>query len=306
MEAQNLSTIIKNTAKDAGFSSCAIISSDNFGEEKSIAFQEWIDNNYHANKQYLTRNISKRFSPQKIMLQCKSVIVLTFNYFPSQKQPDNSFFIAKYAWGEDYHTLLQDKMKKITNVLQNSYPSATYKCYTDSSPLSEKNIAYHAGLGFIGKHSLLITPQFGSYIFISEILTDIILPYDNVKKIESTCGNCTLCTEACPTGAIVKPYVIDCNKCISHQTIESKDTSNTTYLHNWIYGCDICQDVCPHNKSPKPHNEIRLKPHPLLLEQTKQDWIQLTQTKFNELFKNTPVKRIGFSKMKNNIERNIL
>jgi len=233
----------------------------------------------------------------------KSVISLLYNYFPSQNQKDPSApKISKYALGTDYHFVIKDKLKSLLNFIQDEIGEVHGRAFVDSAPILEKAWAAKSGLGWIGKHSNLLTQQVGSFYFLAELIIDLDLEYD--APATDHCGTCTACIDACPTQAIVEPYNVDGSKCISYFTIELKNeipTSVKGKFDDWMFGCDVCQDVCPWNRFSKPHSEPLFNPHPDLLTMTQKDWEEITEDVFKKVFKKSPVKRTKFSGLKRNI-----
>lgn len=258
----------------------------------------------HGEMQYMNNHFDKRLDPTKLVENSKSVISLLLNYYPSQVQEDkNAPKISKYAYGTDYHFVIKDKLKSLLNFIQEEIGTVHGRAFVDSAPVLDKAWAAKSGLGWVGKHSNLITKQVGSFYFIAELIVDLELEYDN--PVTDHCGNCTACIDACPTQAIVEPYVVDGSKCISYFTIELKNeipTSVKGQFENWMFGCDICQDVCPWNRFSKPHNEPLFNPHPELLSMTKKDWEEITEDVFKKIFKKSAVKRTKFSGLKRNIQ----
>lgn len=301
-----LTELIKQKASLLGFDGCSIIAPQPALSEQNN-LQHWLENQFHAEMHYLERNSDKRIDPLQIMPDACSMIMLIKNYFPKEQQEKDTLQIAKYAYGTDYHRVIKQLLHALEQYIQSLVANAKTISYTDTGAILEKHHASRAGLGSIGKHSLLITPAFGSYCFIAEILTDVVLEYDQVQPKKDICGNCSLCIDACPTQAITAPYVIDARRCISYNTIESKTSIAEDVQHNmqgYIYGCDICQDVCPHNKQAKPNTTVTFQLTDALKQMTYNDWLALDSDRFSVLFSDTPVKRMGFERMKTIIEYN--
>lgn len=300
-----ISGSIKEKAISLGFLECVIIPADSLPEEKE-PFQNWLDNGMHGEMGYMTRNIEKRLDPRLLYENAKTIIVVLQNYFPKETQADSTApIISKYAYGTDYHFIMKDKLKELLQFIKHEIPDCNGRPFVDSAPVLERAWAKKAGLGWIGKNSILISPKHGSFFFIGELILDIELPYDDTKLVPNHCGNCTRCVDACPTNAIVSSHIIDARKCISYQTIELKgdlDTNLKGQFENRVFGCDICQDVCPWNSKSEPHNEPGFNAHPKLLQLKKQDWHEMERPLFSELFKNSAVKRTGFKGLKRNIE----
>jgi len=282
--------------------SCGISKSE-FLEEEAPRLENWLNKNQHGEMQYMENHFDKRLDPTKLVQDSKSVISLLLNYFPSEEQNQNSYKLSKYAYGIDYHFVIKDKLKQLLNFIQDEIGEVHGRAFVDSAPVLDKAWAAKSGLGWIGKHSNLLTQQVGSFYFIAELIIDLELTYDN--PITDHCGSCTACIDACPTQAIVEPYVVDGSKCISYYTIELKNeipTSVKGQFDNWMFGCDICQDVCPWNRFSKSHNEPLFNPHPELLSMTKKDWEEITEDVFKKIFKKSAVKRTKFNGLKRNIE----
>ena len=295
--------LIKTEAKRLGFLSCGISKAE-FLETEAPRLEHWLNNNRHGSMQYMENHFDKRLDPTKLVEDSKSVISLLLNYFPSQTQKDTEApKLSKYAYGNDYHHVIKSKLKALTHFIQNEIGEVNGRAFVDSAPVLDKAWAAKSGLGWIGKHSNLLTQQVGSFYFIADLIIDLDLEYDTITT--DHCGTCTACIDACPTQAIVEPYVVDGSKCISYFTIELKDQLPNEMkgkFDDWIFGCDVCQDVCPWNKFSKPHREPLFNPHPDLLEMTKKDWEEITEDVFKKVFQKSAVKRTKFSGLKRNIE----
>jgi len=294
--------LIKTEAKRLGFLSCGI-SKAQFLEEEAPRLETWLNQNMHGKMQYMENHFDKRLDPTKLVQDSKSVISLLLNYFPSEEQNQNSFKLSKYAYGTDYHFVIKDKLKQLLQFIQEEIGEVYGRAFVDSAPVLDKAWAAKSGLGWIGKHSNLLTQQVGSFYFIAELIIDLDLKYD--LPVTDHCGECTACIDACPTQAIVEPYVVDGSKCISYFTIELKENIPTEFkgqMDDWVFGCDVCQDVCPWNRFSKPHNEPLFNPHPELLSMTKKDWEEITEDVFKKVFKDSAVKRTKFSGLTRNIE----
>jgi epoxyqueuosine reductase len=253
---------------------------------------------------YLEENFDKRLDPTLLVPGAKSVISLGYNYFPKQdlKQSDSDLKIAKYAYGEDYHFVIKDKLKIFIERLREKIGEVNGRAFVDSAPVHERAWAHKSGLGWVGKNSLLLNKNMGSFFFLSELIVDLELEYDS--PIKDYCGTCTACMDACPTDAIPQPYVVDGSKCISYFTIELKEEIPATVkgkFENWIFGCDICQDVCPWNRFSKPHHEPSFDAHPDLEKMTTKDWTEISEEVFQKLFKKSAVKRTKLSGLQRNI-----
>ena len=294
-------SLIKTEAKRLGFLSCGI-SKAQFLEEEAPRLEKWLNKNRHGQMQYMENHFDKRLDPTKLVEDSKSVISLLLNYYPEEKQNKNIFKLSKYAHGNDYHFVIKDKLKSLLHFIQDEIGDVHGRAFVDSAPVLDKAWAAKSGLGWIGKHSNLLTQQVGSFYFIAELIIDLELEYDN--SVTDHCGTCTACIDACPTEAITEPYVVDGSKCISYFTIELKENIPTEFkskMDDWMFGCDVCQDVCPWNKFSKSHSEPLFNPHPELLSMTKKDWEDITEDTFKKVFKNSAVKRTKFSGLRRNI-----
>ncbi len=293
--------LIKAESKRLGFLSCGI-SKAGFLEEDAPRLENWLHNNHQGQMSYMENNFEKRLNPTLLVEDSKSVVSLLLNYFPSEEQNKESYKISKYAYGQDYHFVIKEKLKELLNTIQIEIGEVSGRAFVDSAPVLDKVWASKGGLGWIGKNSNLITQKVGSFYFIAELIIDLELEYDHA--ITDHCGTCTACIDSCPTDAIVSPYVVDGSKCISYFTIELKE--NLPYemkgkLDDWIFGCDVCQDVCPWNRFSKPHKEPLFNPSTELLSFTKRDWEEITDEVFKNIFKNSAVKRTKIEGLKRNI-----
>ena len=293
--------LIKTEAKRLGFLSCGISKAD-FLEEEAPRLENWLNNNMHGQMQYMENHFDKRLDPTKLVEGSKRGVSLLLNYFPSQEQTANSYKLSKYAYGTDYHFIIKDKLKSLLHFIQDEIGEVSGRAFVDSAPVLDKAWAAKSGLGWIGKHSNLLTQRVGSFYFIAELIIDLDLEYDSVTT--NHCGTCTACIDACPTEAITEPYVVDSSKCISYFTIELKENIPTEFkgqFDDWMFGCDVCQDVCPWNKFSKAHSEPLFNPHPDLLAMTKKDWEEITEDVFKKIFKKSAVKRTKYSGLARNI-----
>jgi len=299
---QKNTEFIKKEAKKLGFSGCGI-SKARFLSEEAKNFEKWLSNGYQGSMSYLEKNIDKRLNPTILVPGSKSVISLAFNYFPPKKLIDNNnFIISKYAYGKDYHKVLKKKLKKLFFLMREKIGNIEGRVFVDSAPIHERAWAKLSGLGWIGKNSLLINKNQGSFFFLAEIICDLELEYD--EPVLNRCGNCSRCIDACPTDAITKAQVINAKKCISYLTIENKDNipeELNDSMNNSIFGCDICQDVCPWNKNSKPHEEIEFLPKKNLKKLRKKDWVELTEETFDRIFEGSAIKRTKYKGLKRNI-----
>lgn len=292
---------IKTEAKRLGFLGCGISRAE-FLEQEAPRLEAWLDKNYHGDMAYMANHFDKRLDPRKLVEETKSVVSVLLNYYPAEQQHLESYKISKYAYGQDYHFVIKTKLKELMHSIQQEIGNVQGRAFVDSAPVMDKAWAAKAGLGWIGKHSNLLTKEVGSFYFIGELLLDLDLEPD--RPTTNHCGTCTACIDACPTNAIVEPYVVDGSKCISYFTIELKDQIPAGYaqhFEDWMFGCDICQDVCPWNRFSKSHNEPLFQPHPDLISYQKSDWEEITQEVFDEIFKKSAVKRTKFAGLKRNI-----
>lgn len=295
--------LIKLNAKELGFSFCGI-SRSSYLEEEAPRLESWLKNNYHGQMKYMENHFDIRLNPKLLVDDAKSVITLMYNYFTTDEQKDQNYKIAKYAMNEDYHVVIKNKLNAFIHLLKKNIGDINARGFTDSAPILERVWAKKSGIGWIGKNSLLINRQQGSYFFLAEIVLDVELEYD-IELEKDYCGTCKACIEACPTEAIVDNQIIDGSKCISYLTIELKEETIPkefkNKLKNYIFGCDICQEVCPWNRFSLPHQEEKFKAKNELLQMQKEDWEDLTEEVFNSLFKYSAVKRTKFKGLKRNI-----
>ena len=296
------SQLIKAEAKRLGFLSCGI-SKAAFLEEEAPRLEIWLNKNHHGEMKYMENHFDKRLNPTLLVDDAKSVISLLLNYYPSEIQNTDSYKISKYAYGQDYHFVIKEKLQELLQTIQTEIGEVSGRAFVDSAPVLDKAWAAKSGLGWIGKNSNLLTQQVGSFYFIAELVVDLDLEYDYATT--DHCGTCTVCIDACPTEAIVSPYVVDGSKCISYFTIELKENIPQEMkgkMDDWIFGCDVCQDVCPWNRFSKSHNEPLFNPNPELLSMTKKDWEEITEDTFKKVFKNSAVKRTKLDGIKRNIK----
>lgn len=292
---------IKEKARELGFSYCGI-SKAVFLEEEAPRLENWLKRNMHGSMSYMENHFDKRLDPRLLVPGARSVVSLLLNYYPEEKQRQDSFKISKYAYGEDYHFVIKDKLKSLLYGIQDEIGEVDGRVFVDSAPVLDKAWAARSGLGWIGKNNNLIRKGEGSFFFIAELILDLELEYDNVTT--DHCGSCTACIDACPTQAIESPYIVNGSKCISYLTIELKDAIPEEFsgkLDDWMYGCDVCQDVCPWNRFSKNHNEPLFQPKPSLIDYDKQQWQDLTAELFNDIFRKSAVKRTKFTGLMRNI-----
>lgn len=293
---------IKTWTKELGFMSVGIAKAE-FLEEEAPKLEYWLKQNYHGEMRYMENHFDMRLDPRKLVDGAKSVISLSYNYYTEKKLYNDAPKLAKYAFGEDYHVVVKDKLRLLLQKINEEIGEVSARVFVDSAPILERTWANKSGIGWIGKHSLLINKQHGSFFFLAEIILDLELEYDAPFETNH-CGTCTACIDACPTNAIVENKVIDGSKCISYFTIELKDALPTAYQHqmeDWMFGCDICQDICPWNRFSTPHNEPRFMPKEKTLSMNRKEWKEITEDIFNEIFKGSAVKRTKYAGLKRNI-----
>lgn len=304
MDKDLLSQKIKITGQQLGFDMVGISKAE-FLEEEAPRLEAWLENGQHGKMQYMENHFDKRLDPRKLVDGAKSVISVIHNYFPetSYQQPEGAPKISTYAWGEDYHKVLKQKLYRLYEMIGEEVGELPAgRVFVDSAPVMDKAWARKAGLGWIGKHTNLISPQRGSFFFIGEIILDLELAYDG--PIKDFCGTCTRCIDACPTDALA-PYQIDSNKCISYLTIELKSSMDEAFgeqLEGWAYGCDICQEVCPWNKFAKPHPGEEFKPLDHILDFGPREWEELDERQFKKLKRRSAMNRVKWEKMKSNLK----
>ena len=293
--------LIKQEASRLGFLSCGVSKAE-FLEEEAPRLEQWLSQNMQGDMSYMENHFDKRLDPTLLVPGAKSVVSLLYNYYPEQQPDWDGFKISKYALGVDYHKVIRKKMKALVRFIEDEIGEVQGRAFVDSAPVLDKAWAAKSGLGWMGKHSNLLTKQLGSFYFIAELIIDLELEYDT--PVTDHCGSCTACIDACPTEAIVQPYVVDGSKCISYLTIELKESIPSDFsgkMDDWIFGCDVCQDVCPWNRFSKSHREPLFDPSPQLLSMTKADWVDMTKEVFDELFPRSAVKRTGYEGLRRNI-----
>ena len=303
MSSSHHTFLLKEKAEELGFTYCKVSKAD-FLHKEALQLEKWLAKDYHGEMSYMENHFDKRLDPRLLVDGAKSVISLAFNYYSTEQQEDKKApKISMYAFGRDYHKVVKQKLKLLFNFLQEEIGDINGRYFVDSAPVMEKSWAEKSGIGWIGKHSNLISKSQGSYFFLAELIVDIPFIYD--APIKDYCGTCTKCIDACPTDAITEPYVVDGSKCISYFTIELKNAIPKNVngkFENWMFGCDICQLVCPWNKFSVPHKESSFFPKKELLSLKKQDWKNLKEEEFEEIFEGSAVKRAGFKGLKRNIE----
>ena len=293
--------LIKAESKRLGFLSCGI-SKAGFLEEEAPRLENWLNNQMNGQMSYMENHFDKRLNPTLLVDDAKSVISLLLNYYPSELQNEDSYKISKYAYGQDYHHVIKEKLKELLHFIQTEIGEVSGRAFVDSAPVLDKAWAAKSGLGWIGKNSNLITQKVGSFYFIAELIIDLELEYDSPTT--DHCGSCTACIDACPTEAIVAPYVVDGSKCISYFTIELKENLPQEMkgkFDDWMFGCDVCQDVCPWNRFSKPHNEPLFEANSDILNFSKSDWEEISVDTFQKVFKNSAVKRTKYEGLLRNI-----
>jgi len=295
--------LIKEYASKLGFLSCGI-SEACFLEDEAPKLEKWLNQNHHGKMNYMENHFDKRLDPRKLVPGAKSVVSLLLNYHTDKNQYDTQApKISKYAFGEDYHYVIKKKLKKFLKFISNEIGEVQGRVFVDSAPVMDKVWASKSGLGWIGKNTNLISKKVGSFFFIAELIIDLELEYD--LPTTDHCGNCTACLDACPTDALIAPYQIDSSKCISYLTIELKDKIPSEFkgkMDQWAFGCDVCQTVCPWNRFSEPHEVSEFEPNEKIMSMSKKDWEELTEEVFNDLFKNSAIKRTNFSGLKRNIK----
>ena len=294
---------IKSKAKALGFLSCGISKAD-FLEEEAPRLEQWLSQNYHGEMAYMANHFDKRLDPRVLVPGAKSVVSLLLNYHTEEKQTDvEAPKIASYAFGDDYHNVIKDKLKQLMSFIHKEIGEVEGRVFVDSAPVMDKAWAAKSGLGWIGKNTNLISKKAGSFFFIAELILDLELEHD--LPTTDHCGSCTACIDACPTDALLAPYQIDGSKCISYVTIELKNEIPTDFqgkMDNWAFGCDVCQTVCPWNRFATPHSEPALNPPSELLSLSKNEWEEMTQEVFSVIFKNSAIKRTKYEGLKRNIK----
>jgi len=292
---------VKGIALQLGFAYCGISKAQHL-EEEEVHLTKWLQNGYHGKMQWMEGHFDKRVDPTKLVDGAKSVVSLLFNYYPKEKYDNAEYKISKYAYGADYHHIIKHKLKTFMEHISAEIGEVGGRVFVDSAPVLDRAWAAKSGLGWIGKNSMLITKQQGSFYFIAELIIDLELVADSPTT--DHCGTCTACIDACPTDAIVADKVIDSTKCISYLTIELKENIPASFkgqMEGWVFGCDICQDICPWNKFSNTNTESGFNPHPDLKELHQDDWEELTEDVFKDVFKKSAVKRAGYMKLKENL-----
>lgn len=296
--------IVKDEAKRLGFGYCGISKAE-FLEDEAPRLENWLKKNMQGKMSYMENHFDMRLDPTKLVPGAKSVVSLLLNYYTDAKQLDETApKISRYAYGEDYHFVIKKKLREMLHTLEVKIGRTVGgRGFVDSAPVLDKAWAKRGGLGWIGKNSNLINKNSGSFFFVAELILDVELTPDS--PVGDFCGTCTRCIDACPTDAIVSPYIVDGSKCISYFTIELKEAIPETEkgkFDNWMFGCDVCQDVCPWNRFSAPNTHAEFAPSDALLKKSKAEWEEITEDVFRELFRKSPVKRTKFEGLKRNIQ----
>jgi len=299
----NISAYIKALAKEEGFMYCGIAKALRL-EDDERRLEKWLNKEMHGKMGYMENHFDLRVDPTKLVPGAKSVITFLMNYYPKEQQMQDVPKIARYAWGEDYHEVIRAKLKTILSKIEEKTGEINGRGFVDSAPVLERAWALRSGLGWVGKNGNLITKSTGSYFFIATLITDLVLEYDD-PYVKDYCGSCNRCVEACPTDAILPNKIVDGSKCISYFTIELKDAIIPAEMKgkfgDWMFGCDVCQEVCPWNRFAIPHEEEKFKPIAEILEYSKKDWESLTEESFKKIFKHSPLKRSKFAGIQRNL-----
>ncbi len=303
MDKRDLKLCFLKEVEKLGFEDVRFAKAE-FMEEEASRLEAWLNKGYHGKMSYMENHFDKRVDPTRLVEGAKTVITLLFNYFPEKLQKDDEApKLAKYAYGYDYHNVIKIKLQILLDKLQEWVGEVNGRCFVDSAPILERDWAKRSGLGWIGKNTLLLSPKKGSFFFLAELIVDVEFEYD--VPLKDFCGSCRRCIDACPTEAISENgYLMDGSKCISYLTIELREEIPKEFagkMENWVFGCDICQDVCPWNRFSKPHKEEAFIPKEGLLEMSRKDWIDMTDEVFRKVFKNSAVKRTKFDGLKRNL-----
>ena len=304
MNIQQQTYFVRSAARQLGFDFCGIAKAQQLDDD-ARRLENWLNKGFNGSMQYMANHFDLRIDPSKLVPGAKSVITLLINYYPQQQQNNASPKISKYAFGNDYHDVIKNKLRSLLQQIKEQVGEVNGRGFVDSAPVLERTWAQKAGMGWIGKNGNLINKQSGSFFFIATLITDMELEYD-APFVKDYCGTCTKCIDQCPTDAILPGKVIDGSKCISYFTIELKDTlipgEMKGKFDNWMFGCDVCQDVCPWNRFSKPNTETGFAPLPQVLNFTKSDWEELTEESFKVIFKNSPIRRSRYEGIKRNLK----
>lgn len=296
--------MIKQEAHRLGFESCGVSKAVKLDDDAK-RLEQWLNKGMHGKMYYMERNFDLRIDPTKLVPGAKSIVTMLLNYYPEERQSADAPKIAKYAWGNDYHFVIKDKLKLLLQFIKDNIGDVDGRGFVDSAPVLEKSWASRSGLGWIGKNANLLTKHSGSFFFVATLISDLELIPD-APFVTDHCGTCTRCLDACPTGAITEPTVVDGSKCISYFTIELKDMLIPTEYHDkmegWMFGCDVCQDVCPWNRFSKPHTEPEFNPIPEILNLSLAEWETMTDEAFRKIFRKSPMKRSKWEGIQRNIK----
>ena len=298
---EHYTELIKNEAKRLGFISCGVSRAE-FLEDEAPRLEKWLKMKMNGEMKYMENYFEKRLDPRKLVDDAKSIISLTYNYYPEDLQNKEAPKVSKYAYGMDYHYVIKEKLNFFLTFIKDKIGNVHGRAFVDSAPILEKAWAAKSGIGWVGKNSNLITKKVGSFYFLAELIVDLDLDYDRIES--DHCGQCTACIDSCPTQAITQPYVVDGSKCISYFTIELKENIPKEFkgkFDDWVFGCDICQDVCPWNKFSKPHKEPLFQTSSELMKMSRDEWNEITEETFNKIFKNSAVKRTGYKGLTRNL-----
>ncbi len=304
-DSQDLTSKLKEKAAELGFDACGVARATALVDQRA-GLSEWLNKGYHAEMGYMENHFEKRLDPRELVPGAKSVVVVAQNYYPAaHPNPEAYYKISRYAFGKDYHYLVKQKLNRLADYLTEAYGPHTFRVFCDSAPVLERSWAQMAGLGNYGKNTCLLLPRKGSFYFLGELITNIVLEPD-FPFTKDLCGKCTKCMDACPTNAIIAPGVLNAEKCISYLTIEHKNNIPDSYrgkCNGWIFGCDICQEVCPHNNNPKPHDETALQPLYPITNWNRKKWEMMSKGDYNKYFKKTrsPIARVSYEKLMDNI-----
>jgi epoxyqueuosine reductase len=301
MDTAGFTRLLKEKALSLGFDACGAAPAGVLWRE-GACLQQWLAAGNHAGMSYLARNVEKRRDVRLLMAGARSVFMLLMSYKPAVMQPATLPQVACYAYGEDYHEVIRRKLKILEDTVSAHYPHAQARGFVDSAPVFEKAWAARAGLGWIGKNNLLVSPVFGSFVFLAALLTDAALVYD--EPPENRCGGCERCVASCPTGALEAPRRLNAQQCIAYQTIEHKGET-TAPTHGYIFGCDLCQLHCPWNRMAPAHTHAELTPLPEITAYTAADWLALDEAQFNVIFARSPLQRSGLKKIQENVKKNL-
>ena len=304
LSPSQLTAEVKRRARELGFQKVGVVRAEALTDERA-RLEEWLARGLHASMAWMERGVGRRTDPRELLRGARTVVAVALNYYTPHEHPDDPAAgkISRYAWGDDYHDVLGEKLKALLAHVRRLAPEVQGKVCVDAQPAMDKAWAARAGLGWIGKHTNLITRDYGSWVFLGELLLDAELVYD-ISREDDHCGTCTLCLDACPTGAIVEPYVVDSRLCISHATIELRDAELPSdvaeNLDGWLYGCDVCQDVCPWNRFEQPSDEPRFEPRPGAVSPALEEVASLSHDAYVERFRRSPVKRAKLSGLQRN------